>query len=292
MANKVAKTDDKDLVPVSNPGFDYGEFSHAGFEETTMEDLSIPFVNLLQSNSPAVIEEDSDFKAGMLMNSVTKEVMKQPVILIPVFKEAAVVEWVPRLKGGGLVARHGLKDSIFLDAIEKNGGSRIPPKDADGKRVQFKSPDGNDLVETYYVYCLIMNETGTETEGYCVLSFSSTKIKVHKDWITAMYTQKGRPPIFANRCRLFTTRQQNDSGQPFYNFAISPMKDTWRESLINPANEQERALLKEASDFATMIQDGIAKPDYESVKGEEGSGGSGEEKPKGPLPMDSEDMPF
>lgn len=276
--------------------FDYGEYAHAGFEGTKITDLSIPFINVLQSNSPEVEDQLIEgCKAGDLVNSVTKEILKQPVVIIPVYKEAAVVEWVPRTKGGGLVDRHELDSQVYKDAIAKNGGSRIPPKDADGKRIPFKSPGGNDLVETYYVYCLIMNEDGTETEGYCVLSFSSTKIKVHKDWMTAMYTQKGSPPIFANRCKISTSKQKNDSGT-FYNYKISPMEETWRLSLINPGSPEGMALLKEAKDFADMIENGLARADFDSIAktggDDEGSSSGGGSQNRGGSSGDGEDIPF
>lgn len=250
---------------VATGSFDYGEYSHSGFEGTKLADLSIPFINVLQSNSPEVEDQLIEgCKAGDLINSVTKEILKQPVIVIPVFKEVAVVEWIPRNKGGGIAGRHEIDSEVFLNALKKNGGSRIPPKDADGKRIPFKSPDNNDLVETYYVYCLIMDEEGTSVEGYCVLSFSSTKIKVHKDWMTSMYTIKGRPPIFANRCKVSTTKQKNDSGT-YFNYKIAPMADTWRESLINPETHMD--LLKEAKEFGDMIQNGLARADFDSISG-------------------------
>ena len=142
----VAKAKETGVTP---SGFDYGEYSHSGFEGTTVNDLSIPFINVLQPLSPEVTDQTIEgAKAGDLLNSVTKEILKQPVVIIPVFKEAAVVEWVPRNKGGGLVDRHELESDVFKKAIAKNGGSRIPPKDAEGKRIPFKSEAGNDLVET------------------------------------------------------------------------------------------------------------------------------------------------
>jgi len=277
---------------VASGGFDYGDYAHAGFEGTTINDLSIPFINVLQSNSPEVEDElIPGCKPGDLVNSVTKEILKQPVVIIPVYKEAAVVEWVPRTKGGGLVDRHGLDSEVFLNAIKANGGSRIPPKDADGKRIPFKSAAGNDLVETYYVYCLIMNAEGTETEGYCVLSFSSTKIKVHKDWMTAMYTQKGRPPIFANRCKVSTTKQKKESGT-FYNYNIGPFADSWRESLINPGTEEGMALLKEAKEFGDMIDQGLAHADFDSIAKTGGDDEAGSAQRGGSKANDDDEMPF
>ena len=251
--------------------FDYGEMAHEGFEDTSIKDLSIPFINVLQSISPEVEDQTvPGAKAGDLLNSVSKEILKQPLVVIPIEKEEVWVEWVPRNKGGGLVGRHMPDSDLVKDVIKKNGGSRIPPKDADGKRVAFKTPAGNDLIETHYVYCLIMDEAGESIESYCVLSFASAKIKTHKDWMTALYTQKGRPPIFANRAKISTQKIKNEQGT-FYIYAVAPLNETWRESLIVP-NEQGMVLLREAQEFRKMIQEGLARPDYDSVNGEETSG--------------------
>lgn len=283
MAGKEVATEVKGTVVT---GYDYGDDTHSGFEGTKITDLSIPFVNVLQPMSPEIVDNTIEgARPGDLFNSVTKEIMKQPLTIIPVYKEAAVVEWVPRNKGGGLVDRHELDSEIFKDAIAKNGGSRIPPKDADGKRIQFKSPAGNDLIETYYVYCLIVDADGKNTEGYCVLSFASTKIKVHKDWMTSMYTIKGRPPIFANRCHVSTVKEIRESGTSF-NYKISPMLDTWVGSLINP-NEQ-LDLLTEAKAFGQMIENGLARAAFETESDGEPAAA---DKAK-PLPSDSDEIPF
>ena len=243
--------------------FDYGEYSHEGFEGTTIADLSIPFIKIMQSNSPEVEDElIPGVKTGDLVNSVSKEILKQPLIVQPVFKEAAVVEWIPRNRGGGIAGRHELDSDVFMDAIKKNGGSRIPPKGADDKRIPFKSPAGNDLVETYYFYCLILDEAGESAEGFCVLSFASTNIKVYKDWLTSMYSLKGAPPVYANRCKVSTKKEKNNDGT-FYTFAINPFGDSFRESLINPG--AQRALLEEGREFGKMIENGLARADFASI---------------------------
>lgn len=254
---------------VSAEVYDYGEDNRAGFEDVTIADLSIPFITLMQSNSPQVEDDNNDIKAGDLVNSVTGEVLKQPVIVQPVFREGCVVEWVPRGKGGGLAGRHDLDSEVFLDAIKANNNSRIPPKDADGKRIPFKSPDGNDLVETYYVYCLLMDAEGKTHDGFGVLSFSSSKIKVYKKWLTSMMTQRGNPPIHAYRCKVTTAKEaQPGTGKMFYNYHIAPLGDTWRECLIPPNTEEGRALLAEGKNFADMINNGLARADFESIADE------------------------
>lgn len=283
MAKDVAKTGS---TAVAAGGFDYGDMSHAGFEDTTIKDLSIPFVALLQSLSPEVEDQTVEgAKAGDLLNTVTKELIPQPLNLIPVYREESWVCWKPRHEGGGLRGRLEPDSKEVADILKANGGSRIPPKGSDGKTIPFKDKDGNDVIETHYVYCLILGEDLVTVEGYCVMPFSSTKIKVYKDWMTALYTQKGRPPIFANRAAVSTTKQKTEGGS-FFNFNISPSMSTWRESLINPGEQAE--LLKEAQEFAQMIDDGLARPDYDAVAGGEG----GKSQTDGPTIDADDEEPF
>ena len=268
----MAKTDVATAKDTALAAFDYGDMAHEGFEDTTIADLSIPFISVLQALSPQVEDESIEgAKPGQLFNTVTNRVVPQPLVVIPVFREEAWVVWKPRTAGGGLVDRWDPSDPRVKAIIAKNGGSRIPPKGSDGKTVPFNDGNGNDVIETHYVYCLILDEEGQSIEGYCVIPFSSTKIKVQKDWMTDLYTQKGRPPIYANRSKISTVKQQNDAGQPYYNLRIQPLTGNTRESLINPGTEEGMNMLKEAKEFKEMIENGLARPAYESAQTEGGA---------------------
>jgi hypothetical protein len=237
--------------------YDYGDHKHEGFEDVKVSDLSIPFISVMQSNSVLVEDDDHPAKSGDLVNSVTGEIVPQPIILQPIHKDHLWAEWVPRSKGGGRGDSHEDGSPMVAEILKKNGGSRIPPEDADGKRTPFKTPEGMDLIETHYVYCLILDETGTESVGYCVLPFSSTKIKVQKDWWTSMYTIKGAPPLMANRAKVSTTKQ-TAKGKTFYNLSIRPFDETWVNSLIKP-DEAGLVMLTAAREFREMIEGGLAK---------------------------------
>ncbi len=245
-----------DLTTANNTAlataFNYGEDAGAGFEGTKSSDLSIPFISVLQAISPAVEDQDpAGAAAGMLMNTVTKELYasEKGFVFIPCHKTQAHVEWKPRKDGGGFVASHESNSQIVTEAIARNGG----------KRNGLSTEAGNDLDETHYVFGLILDEAGKETEGFAVLSFTSSKIKVQRDWFTSMYTVKGKPPMFAFRSKIKTVKQKNDQGT-FYNFKIEPFGLSWKESLINPI--EESALLTEAKNFRTMAMSGAAKADY------------------------------
>ncbi len=256
-------------------GHDYGDDAGSGFEGTTAAELSVPFLGILQSNSPQVENEDPEgSKSGMLFNTVTRELTEGAAgqIFLPCHREQAFVEWVPRADGGGFVGLHDPNGEVVKEAIANN----------DGKRFGKLAVGDNELAETHYMYGLLLEEDGLSSNGFAVISFTSTKIKPYRDWVTAMYTLKGKPPLFANRARIRTVKQTNDHGT-FHNFRIDPFGKTWRESLINPKVQGD--LLTEAREFRKMVISGMAKAAFETerVAGDPTSGaggaGSGEDPP-------------
>lgn len=231
MAKKNELTKAGDQVPAT---YDYGDEVGAGLEGAE-EILVLPFLNVLQSNSPQVDSGDPKYipgaKAGMLINNVTNELIdgEEGVLFIPVHWTRSYVEWVPRDAGGGFVGRHTVDSQVVLDAI----------KAADGKRFgKLSLPNGHDLIETNYVYIHLLDEKGGMIVGSAVLSFTSTKIKPFRNWFSSLLILKGKPPLYANRARLTTFKDKNKKGQ-FYNFKIEPMRGSWLDSLIDPQSERE-----------------------------------------------------
>lgn len=268
MATKkeVAKQEEKSTA-VAAGGFDYGEDSGGGFENKTGSDLSIPFMNLLQSNSPEVQKsKDGKIRIGMIKNSVTGELFdsEEGFLFLPVHDDSAFVEWVPRHRGGGYVDVHDPASAEVQDAIKRNGG-RIPKKGPDGKKIPLTHGD-NELVETYYLYGLLLEEDGETTRGFAVIPFTSTKIKVYRDFITSMMLVRGQPPMWAYRVRITSDIQENESGT-FANYVINPMTPgNWMACLIDPSSD----LFREAKDFRKMVTSGMARADF-SEQRQEGS---------------------
>ena len=282
MTKEIAKKESTELANA------YGDMGGAGFEDTTGADLSIPFINLLQSNSPTVQDELIEgAKIGDMLNTVTQELIKgdKGFVFVPVHKEEKWNEWIPRNKGGGFVEAHDPHSDLVKKVIAKNGGSRIPSKGDDGKRISFKTPNGNELIETYNVFGLILDEDGKEMESFAVVPFTSTKIKPYRNWVTSMYLIKGKPPIFANRAIIRTVKQKNDDGT-YGNYTISPLKDSWVNSLINPTTESD--LLMAAKDFREMVLSGMATADVNSMKDQ----AADTSVKSGVKADDSEEVPF
>ena len=227
--------------------FDYGSDSGAGFEGTSSKDLSIPFIEVMQSNSPQV--EAGDLKLGDMFNSVTGEVWApgEFIHLIPCHKDLTYNEWVPRSKGGGLVARYQPGDDLVVRSLSARRDGIGP----------MMLPSGNELIETHYLYALTLDSTGEEVTGFCVLSCTSTKITPLRKLTTALYMLKGKPPLFANRIRLTTFKDKNAKGT-YANIEFRPLLDSWGASLINP--NTHRGLLEEARAFRDLVTSGVAKP--------------------------------
>ena len=279
MAKEVAKA-----KTTAVGSYDYGEYAGEGFEDVKSTDLSIPFLSVMQASSKLVKAEDNNIKAGDIVNSVTGEVMKQPIVVHPVHKDHLWAEWTPRSKGGGRGDSHEDDDPMVQKIIADNGGNRIPPEDADGKRNPFKTPEGMDLIETFYYYVMIMDADGKEHEGFAVLPFSSTKIKVQKDWTSSMYMIKGRPPMVAHRA-VISTVKENAKGEDYFNLLIRPFGDTWKEGLIQP-DEAGNVLMQEGRDFRAMIRSGSARAATETE-----DGGAGD-APRTKKNADGDDIPF
>jgi len=216
-----SKKSNEQLPAVS---YDYGNMAGGGFEGTTHEDFTMPFLNLLQPMSP-VVGSDSNARPGMLQNSVTGELVPgdEGIILVPVARQHVFCEWRPRESGGGIVARHEPTSEVVLEA-----------KAASTSWGQYATKGGNDLVETFYLIGYrLRNEDDTDPSEVLVVPFWASKIKVYKRVMQMLNTYKGRPPLFANRLRVKTMQEKNSSGS-FWNYDIRPLNGGVGESLIAP----------------------------------------------------------
>jgi hypothetical protein len=201
---KLAKVEEQALAPVLEDMFaDAG----AGFEEADQEAYSIPYLNILQSNSPQCDDEIIQGRPGMFFNTATQELYdgKEGVLFIPCMMQRRFVEWRPREQGGGFVGAH-LPEDIDTTQMARDGG-------------KFITSSGTYLMDTRYHYGLVLKGDG-DFEAV-VLPLSSTQLKASRNWMTGMRGQKAvNPktgqrmplPMFAQVWRLSSVAQSNDKG--------------------------------------------------------------------------------
>jgi len=195
---------------------DWIDDAGAGFEGADRDSYAIPFLTLLQSNSPQCKKSDGAYiegaEEGAFLNTVSNEVYDgdEGVLLVPVTFRRVFVEWAPRETGGGFVKEHSVADAanIETEIREFEGGA---------KRV-CRTDNGNIIADTRLHYCMqVEEETGTWAP--IVLSFTSTQIKKSRNWMSAMSrmtvnTDRGPVtlPMFCHVYRVTSAAESNAKG--------------------------------------------------------------------------------
>lgn len=251
----------------------YADYAGSGFENQTSDDYAIPFIQILQALSPQVAE-NAALRQGMLINTVTGEIFQGDVgiAFVPATTQHLFVEWKPREKGGGFVGIH-------------QPGSEVVKK-AQAESTQYgdyKTPDGNELIETFYVYGVAIDGDGNSIES--VLAFTSMKIKKYKGWMTKAKTIQialadGRrlpAPLFAHRYRLKTVQEKNPKGS-FYNWDVTFDGENALACRLLPSDN----LFQQAVAIKKMIEAGTARAAHESQSpgaGTDDQSGAAPDKP-------------
>jgi hypothetical protein len=219
MANQKKTTD---MTPPKEPLADskemmaYEQYAGAGFEGQTQDDLTVPFLTVLQGLSKPV-QENRTLRQGMIYNTVTGEAVEgeDGVLFVPACTQHLFVQWRARRAGGGFVAVHEPNSPIIIEAKSKSKefGKFSTAYNEKSERV------GDDLIETFYVYGLSLGKDGSD----CVeatIAFTSTGIKCYKNWMTRARSiqlildgnRRIPAPLFAHVYRLKTVDSKNAKG--------------------------------------------------------------------------------
>jgi len=195
--------------------YDFSNDAGVGFENVKRDDLSIPFLVILQDGSPQVKKTHPNYAtqgirgatAGHIINTLTKqiynpEIETDKVSFVPCFYQKLFVEWKSRDSGGGIVKSH--PDDRLLGNTKKND------------KKQDVLPNGNILTTTAYFFgFVIINDEPIQ----CVIGLSSTQLKKARQWLSIATSIKfdgpqGKftPPLFAHSYLLSTVPENNDQG--------------------------------------------------------------------------------
>ena len=231
MANQVAKKEDAPLA-ISND--DLLAFAGQGGEDLGTDDLAIPFINIIQSNSPQLNKREGKHiegsEVGMLFNTVTNELFdgEKGVEVIPCAYQRTLVEWVPRDMEGGFVAAHDPESGILSKTTKNERGQDI-------------LENGNYLANTASHYIILLSPTYGPTQA--VLSMTSTQLKKSRKWNTQMVSQtitlpdgSIKPkPSFASAYTLMTVPESNKHGS-WFGYEVSNRRDANTEEFQIGAN--------------------------------------------------------
>ncbi len=240
----------KSAVPTT---YDYGEQAGVGSEDITKDDFLVPFIRIIQTNSPQLQARNEkhikDSKAGMFFNTVTNQLYdgEGGFQFYLAAKIRAYAEFTPRDDGGGFVGQREVDDPEVVKLLQ-----------AQGKFGRLDTGNGTELVETYYAYGLIgsMNDE-TEPESV-VLPLTSTAITPFKQFLSALnpLLRKG-VPIFAPRVRVSSRYASNKEGD-YYRWHFMLDGENTKEYLAAP----DSAIVALGAEFRESISTGLARVDY------------------------------
>ena len=255
MSEALAVTDEAALAA-------YADVNTDGWEDFSAEDVVTPFLSIAQGLSPQRKKSSEKYipglEEGQVFNTATGEVLPDTFRVVPIKYTHEIAEFKTRESGGGLVGRFPFGDPE-IKALIKNQPfgkwRRVPGDEA-----------SNELVETYYLFVLILGEDGTP-EYEAMLGIKGVNISNTKRLITALRsimvkTPKGRriPPLFANEVAVTTVAKSNPKGESFV-FHFSPSKGSYRESLLDPAG----LVYQHASALAGAFASGEVKVNYDQT---------------------------
>lgn len=258
-------TNDKMTAPA--PGavelYDYSQFAGTGFENTSEKDLATPFIEVLQTNSKKCSEGSPKYvpgaRPGMFLNTGSRELIpgKTGFGLVPLHIERCIVEWSPERT---FVARHPIDSPLYAEALARFEKSTDPNK---SMSKDVKTADGkNHLVKTYYLWALLLDESGEQATSGVILPFKSTNFSTYQNQIyTPLYSFKlpGGSKLFAHRLRCTLRLEQRAKGDS-YNYCFEPLRGTIKDSLIDPRSE----LMQSAYRSYRNVVEGRAKMADES----------------------------
>ena len=240
----------------------------AGYEHQTSDDYNVPRVKLLQAGSPEVVSNQEGCQAGAWYNTVTQQVWKNPqgLIIVPATTRHAFAEFKPLDQGGGYRGQHEIDSPIVMQAKKESTEFGV-----------YKTPEGNDLVENYYVYCILCSEDN-EALGMATIGFKSTMIKVYKNYMSLIRSyqtaDKQIPPLYDHRGRLTSFLKDFPGNTKAWVPIFTPaVQGSVAKSLIQNKTD-DRFLMAKA--LRHLVDSGAAKTNFESETAGEGGG-----QPKG-----------
>lgn len=245
MTNELAKAQSTAVGAV----IDYGDYAGQGYENQSSADIAVPFLSVLQANSPLVEENPDKYRAGQIFDSVAETAVTD-LLFVAAKTEQLIVEWRPREKGGGIVQKYSVSEAPAGEKRTLDNGS-----------VKTYNPaTGNELIETFYVYGVIVDNE--QPLGMAIIPFTSTKIKQYKKANTRMSTflmtgpggRRINPPLFAHLIKVSTFRDKNPKGS-FSNIELAPANGDIASSLLKPSDPRFQA----AAECKKLVDGGLVK---------------------------------
>lgn len=297
----MAKSQKKEVAKPSAGGLVAGDINdeallddaEAGSHGFKREDLTLPFIRVLQKLSPQLDKSESEYienaEEGDFINTATKEVYNggNGLHFVPVVYTINYTEWTPREQGGGLIADHGT-DKGCLIGTKREKGKEMTPR-------------GTIIVTSGLYFGFLVNLVTGDVEQ-AIVPMASTQLKksrslnsVIQNFRHAVATKDGprriNPRMWFHLLKITTIPESNDQGK-WMGLKVERIGSVLEHEWGHKAYQAGR-------DLAELFEKGELKMRAEQLGGESESGDGGGSSAGGPAPArtgaggkEDEDIPF
>lgn len=177
----------------------------AGNENVSSDDMTIPRLDVIQQLSPQLDPSNAKYiegaKLGHIFNSLTGDLYNHCFVINLHFDTKWQV-FKKRKFGGGFEGSFNTEyeAQAYLDA-------------------QGLPRDQYDISETAIHKCLLLDDQGNPDQPVLIY-MSGSKMKVSKEWNSAIRLKDPRADRFASVWTLSSVGEKNRQGQPYQNFKV------------------------------------------------------------------------
>lgn len=202
MAGKNEISKKKDNLPTT---LDFSKYQKDTLNDVDRSERIMPYVVVLQKGSPQC-EEGSDehmpdARPGMLLNTATGDLLKDPVI-IPLFRDKCFTERVPDENDPDKyqTVRHDETSDIVVQSLARD------KRDDQG---WLLTPGGNQICRTIYLNALLLPEANSLDAEPVTLVLRRSKLSTWKEFMDpiARYSASHGIPFHANQRVVKTLRK-------------------------------------------------------------------------------------
>jgi hypothetical protein len=271
---------------------DLGDDAGLGMDNMDSSELRIPFLYLLQANSPQVAEPVGQgagvpgAKAGMFMDSSTGELYESPIALIPCSRDEMhkFLEKTPQALGGGLVAVYEPNDPIVLELKAKHGKFGKLPRNVTRRDDKGQALDGTELQETFTLGGIFVpNPESGKSPFKALLSFKSTQIPKYQSMMGRLKNSivfphpdptkpAQKPAVFSLVWKLESVYESNAKGK-FYGMNLTLWAKNTDGTEMRPINSLTKKLFpelyEESKAFYEFLRGNASKVNYKNEAGGE-----------------------
>lgn len=221
-----------------------------GTDEIKATDMKFPMVKLLQKLSPQIDPDEEEYieeaKAGMFLNTNTKELYKGGFFFLPCAFVPMYIEWKKREAGGGIVGTYSHDE---------------------GKEIELSGvPDEHDLAYYHQHFGLILD---IEERIYspAIVSLTSTGLSASREFLYKVKAfEKQQKPLFSQVYKFSSVSAENAKGK-FSKWSVEHSNQIdifWGEGWQDMYAEA-LALAKSASEMSKRVDFSAAREEAHTV---------------------------